>query len=70
MTSQAYQWGVKSRARSTDRLSLMSLATIVHNAARRIESACFYADMRICRYAPKGLLQMPLNSNNNENHSY
>jgi hypothetical protein len=47
MTSQANQWSGKARARSADRLSLASLATIVHNAAQRIESPCTYAPMRI-----------------------
>jgi hypothetical protein len=32
MTSQADQWSGKARSRSADRLSLASLATIVHNA--------------------------------------
>ena len=38
MTSQADQWSGKAQSRSADRLSLASLATIVHNAAPRIDS--------------------------------
>jgi len=55
MTSQADQWSGKARSRSADRLSLASLATIVHNAARRIESPRAYASARIespWAYAP------------------
>jgi hypothetical protein len=60
MTSQDYQWSGKARARSADRLSLASLATIVHNAPMRIcpMPVCAYAGMRPCKqalYAPMRL---------------
>jgi hypothetical protein len=41
----------RTRATTANWVSLASLATIVHNAARRIESRCAYAYMRIGRYA-------------------